>query len=101
MSKIKVSIDDAWDGHDFGFSAVSEEELKALEKKLAQDVREKSQQLVEVETTYKGKLEQLYKAIMPLLHNLAANPEKEYIYWPNRNAKVKEFIQKVHDIVDD
>ena len=37
---------------------------------------------------------------MPLLHNLAANPEKEYIYWPGRTEKVKAFIDKVNKIVD-
>ncbi len=97
---MKISIDDAFND-DFGFSAVSEEELKALEKRLAEDVKQKSKQLEDIETTYKGKLEQLYKAVMPLLHNLAANPEKEYIYWPNRTEKVKGFIDRVNTIVND
>ena len=97
--KYDTSLDDAFD--DFGFSAVSEEELKALEKKLAEDVKSKSQQLVTVETTYKGKLEQLYKTIMPLLKNLEKNPDKEYIYWPNRQEKVSEFITKINNIVKD
>ena len=97
---MKISIDDAFND-DFGFSAVSEEELKALEKRLAEDVKQKSKQLEDIETTYKGKLEQLYKAVMPLLHNLAANPEKEYIYWPNRTEKVKGFIDRVNAIVND
>jgi hypothetical protein len=97
---MKLSLDDAYDD-DFGFSAVSEEELKALEKRLAEDVKQKSKQLEDIETTYKGKLEQLYRAVMPLLHNLAANPEKEYIYWPNRTEKVKGFIDRVNAIVND
>ncbi len=96
---MKISIDDAYD--DFGFTTVSEDELKSLEKKLAADVKAKSKQLEEIESTYKDKLEQLYKAIMPLLNNLAANPEKEYIHWPNRSEKVKEFISKVNKIVKD
>lgn len=96
---MKISIDDAFD--DFGFSAVSEEELKALERQLARDVQVKSQELQQIEATYKSKLEQLHKAIIPLLHNLAANPEKEYIYWPNRSEKVKAFIDKVNKIVND
>jgi hypothetical protein len=97
---MKLSLDDAYDD-DFGFSAVSEEELKALEKRLAEDVKQKSKQLEDIETTYKGKLEQLYRAVMPLLHNLAANPEKEYIYWPNRTEKVKGFIDRVNAIVNE
>ena len=97
---MKLSLDDAYDD-DFGFWAVSEEELKALGKRLAEDVKQKSKQLEDIETTYKGKLEQLYRAVMPLLHNLAANPEKEYIYWPNRTEKVKGFIDRVNAIVND
>ena len=97
---MKLKLDDNYN-EDFGFSAVSEDELKALEKRLAEDVKQKSKQLEDIETTYKGKLEQLYKAVMPLLHNLAANPEKEYIYWPNRTEKVKGFIDRVNAIVND
>ena len=68
------------DEYDFGFSAVSEEELKSLEKQLQQEVTHKEAALARVEETYKGKLEQLYKLIMPLLNNLAKDSSKEYIY---------------------
>lgn len=98
---IKLSLDDAFDGEDFGFSAVSEEELKSLEKKLQQEVVTKTKALAEVETTYKGKLELLYKTVMPLLKNLAKDDKKEYIYWPNRTEKMEEFIKKVNSIVND
>ena len=37
MNKPIFSLDDAYD--DFGFSAVSESELKSLEKKLQQEVK--------------------------------------------------------------
>jgi len=87
------------DDNDFGFSAVSEEELKSLENKLKQEVTQKSQELQQVEESYKGKLEQLYKTIMPLLENLAKDSDKEYIYWPNRTDKMKAFIVKVNTIV--
>ncbi len=96
---MKINLDDAFD--DFGFSAVSEAELFAHEKKLTEDYKAKAKELEQVELTYKGKLEQLYKAIMPLLNNLAANPDKEYIHWPNRSEKVKEFMNKVNKIVKD
>lgn len=99
MSKIKLNLDDAYD--DFGFSVVSEDELKALERQLQQEVDEKSSTLLEVEKTYQGKLEQLYKAVMPLLKNLAKDGEKEYIYWPNRVEKMEQFIAKVESIVND
>lgn len=38
------------------------------------------------------KLEQL---VIPLLVNLMKNPEKEYIFWPNRQSKIQEQIDKV------
>ena len=45
------------------------------------------------ETT--GKLKKLEEMIMPLLVNLMKNPEKEYIYWPNRTEKIKDQIDKI------
>lgn len=43
----------------------------------------------------KSKLVQLEQLIMPLLVNLMKNPDKEYIYWPNRKEKLQEQIDKV------
>jgi ABC-type phosphate transport system auxiliary subunit len=97
--KLELSLDDTDD--DFGFTAVSEEDLKALEKKLQQEVSTKSKELEQIEQTYKGKLEQLYKLIMPLLNNLAKDDKKEYIYWPDRSVKMKDFINKVNKVVND
>jgi len=98
----KKLIDDMFDmdSNDFGFSAVSEDELKAMERQLQQEVTSKDQALAEIEETYKGKLEQLYKMVMPLLVNLAKDDSKEYIYWPNRTQKMNEFITKVKKIVN-
>ena len=41
------------------------------------------------------KLKALEELIVPLLVNLMKNPEKEYIYWPNRKDKIQEQIDKV------
>lgn len=98
-TKPVMSLDNAFD--DFGFSAVSEDELKVIEKQLQQQVNEKSKALEEVEKTYKDKLEQLYRCVIPLLKNLAKDSDKEYIYWPNRTEKMQEFIKKVDAIVND
>jgi len=43
----------------------------------------------------KKNLKELEQLIMPLLVNLMKNPEKEYIYWPNRTSKIQEQIDKV------
>lgn len=67
------------DMFDFGFTAVDEEELEAVQK--VQDTASSTEE----------KLERLYSAIVPLLSNLKKNPEKDYILWPNRLEKVEEF----------
>jgi hypothetical protein len=71
---------------DFGFTAVDEEELDAV-KMAQQDKGGVEESLEETQQ----KLDRLYNAITPLLNNLKKNPEKEYILWPNRLAKVEEF----------
>lgn len=67
------------DMFDFGFTAVDEEELEAVQKSQT------------TASSTEEKLDSLYNAIIPLLNNLKANPDKEYILWPNRLDKVKEF----------
>lgn len=101
MTKVKYKYDIGDEIDDFGFSAVSEDELKELERKLHEDLQVTSSQLDTVTKSYQEKLEALYKLIMPLLINLQKNPEKEYIFWPNRAEKVKEFVKRIDDLLDD
>ena len=86
---------------DFGFSAVSEEELKTIERELEAKVADQDQQLKQVAQTYEQKLNALYNMVMPLLNNLAKDADKDYIYWPGRQTKMQEFIKKVQTLVDD
>ena len=46
-------------------------------------------------TEVKANLKELEQLIMPLLVNLMKNPEKEYIYWPNRTSKIQDQIDRV------
>ena len=78
------------DEYDFGFSLVSEEELKKHEEHLTVQTQ-----------IISNKLELIQSMIMPLLNNLKQDPEKEYIYWPNRQEKIEEFILKVKKIAFD
>lgn len=71
---------------DFGFTAVDEDQLKAVQQ--TQQVAQDAEKLA---LTTKEKCDRLYNMIKPLLNNLQANPEKEYIYWPNRLEKLEEF----------
>tara|TARA_B100000674_G_C37449732_1_gene737723 strand:+ start:13 stop:291 length:279 start_codon:yes stop_codon:yes gene_type:complete len=79
---------------DFGFTAVDEEELEAVQK-----VNKKAEESQSTATSVQDKLDKLFNAITPLLTNLKKNPEKEYILWPNRLEKVEQFedhIQKIY-----
>ncbi len=71
---------------DFGFTAVDENELEFVQK-ASQEVMNKD---LQAQTTQE-KLDKLFNAVQPLLTNLTANPEKEYIYWHNRIKKVAQF----------
>ena len=99
MSKFVIDLEDA--NEDFGFSAVSEDELKSLERQLQQQVEQKEQELSLTSKTYKEKLEALYKLIMPLLMNLQKDSDKEYIYWPDSTKKMTTFIARVNKLVND
>jgi uncharacterized protein Yka (UPF0111/DUF47 family) len=79
---------------DFGFTAVDESELEAVRKATA-EVNNTSAEVEALE----NKLNNLYNAILPLLSNLKANPEKDYIYWPNRVGKVEQFEDKLSSII--
>ena len=79
---------------DFGFTAVTEDELSTV-----QEANKTAIALSEQTDNKQNQLDSLYNAIMPLLNNLKMNPEKDYILWPNRLAKVEEFedhLQKIY-----
>ncbi|CAB4141328.1 hypothetical protein UFOVP410_167 [uncultured Caudovirales phage] len=69
---------------DFGFSAVSEEEYNS--------VINESEQTVE---SYKKRLNEVEKLMIPFLMKLLKTADKEYIYWPNRKPAIENQIQKI------
>ena len=71
---------------DFGFTAVNEEELEAVQK------------VSVAASSTEERLHNLYNAIIPLLNNLKKNPEKDYILWPNRLEKVEQFESHLQSI---
>jgi len=79
---------------DFGFTAVDENELEAVQK-VTTAASDTSASLQETEE----KLNKLYNAILPLLTNLKKNPEKEYILWPNRVDKIEQFEDLITGII--
>lgn len=83
MSELKLDEE-----FDFGFSALSDEEV-ALQNTAMLSAQE-----------YKKKLSDLYKMILPLLNNLAKDAEtKPNIYWPNRTEKINEFKARIDTIM--
>ncbi len=76
--------------NDFGFTLADEAEIKATERKI---IEQKSKG----ETHAKTKAEGLLAMFMPLLDNLAEQPNKEYILWPNRAEKIAAFKKKITD----
>ena len=79
---------------DFGFTVVNEDELE-----VAQKATKTATAATATAKSTDDKLNRLYNAIIPLLTNLKSNPEKDYILWPNRLAKVEAFedhLQKIY-----
>ena len=80
---------------DFGFTAVTEEEL---------DVVIEAKETAVMKTAgldrTQEKCDTLYNMIKPLLNNLAKNPEKDYIHRPGklRSKKIEEFSDKLDEV---
>lgn len=77
------------DMFDFGFTAVNEDELESVQQ-LSNKVEEA--------TSLEERVNKLYSSIQPLLNQLKANPEKDYIYWPNRTGKIEAFETHLYKI---
>ena len=80
---------------DFGFTVVDETELEAV-----QNANLHAGQASDTAQNAQDKLNNLYNAVIPLLSNLKKNPEKDYIYWPNRTDKIEEFEDRLMKIMN-
>ncbi len=78
---------------DFGFTAVTEEELEVVQQTKAAAESAST----DVEHLH-AKIDKLYNMFQPLLNNLKLNPEKDYIYWPNRMDKIEQFSDKLDEV---
>ena len=83
-----------FDFNDFGFTAVDEDELEAVRV-----IQQQTERLATQLETVDNRAKMLYDAIMPLLENLKSNPDRDYIYWPNRYEKIDEFQDKLASIM--
>tara|TARA_B100000609_G_C16950610_1_gene298882 strand:- start:140 stop:409 length:270 start_codon:yes stop_codon:yes gene_type:complete len=80
---------------DFGFTAVTEDELDAVI-----EAKETAVMKTAGLDRTQEKCDTLYNMIKPLLNNLAKNPEKDYIYWEGkvRLKKIEEFSDKLDEV---
>ena len=80
---------------DFGFTAVDADELDVVRRQ-----RDDLTDLNHTNQEMAAKSQTLYDMVVPLINNLKANPEKDYIYWPNRYEKLDEFEAKLFAILN-
>ena len=105
--------DDEFKGEfDFGFNLVDEDELETdfyelfrVENGVVQQLQTQTVDVTDAAKNIEkdllqtdAKLNTLYNAIQPLLRNLTENPEKEYVYWPDRVEKVRAFKEHLDKI---
>ena len=74
------------DDFDWGFTAVNLAELEVYQEQ-ASKLEASDQESAHLQ----DRLNKVYNAIQPLLNNLKANPERDYILWPDRAEKIEAF----------
>jgi len=91
MSRVEEKLDKilAMENQEL-MSAVSEQSNSI--RAVIDEVEERKAQLNE---QYTVRMREVEKLIMPLLIHLKKNPSKEYIYWPDRTAKINDQIQRI------
>ena len=116
---MKRNIPEEYMDFDYGFTGVcqddyrkkqSEADLKVseIERSTSQKLRDAQLKVNKVEaakdrleSTYKDKLYEVEKVVMPLLVNLLKTSDKEYIYWPKRKDQIEQQIDKVLSLTRD
>ena len=93
QGEMVMSIDERNIVFDFGFTAVSENELDAY-----QESQEQLKQVSGEAGELQARLDKLFSSIQPLLNNLKKDPHKDYILWPDRLSKIEAFEDMLQDI---
>lgn len=75
------------DDEDFGFSFIDESEIE--------------ERVQTAEGSFKERLAEIEKLLLPLLNNLTKDPEKVMIKWPNRVEVVKKYRDKLLKLTRD
>ena len=78
---------------DYGFSLMTEEEVKKAETEL---LEKKTSGLSDVQKKLLG----IKKIIWPFLEHLKSDSEKLYVFWPQRANKVEELQRKIENYLE-
>ena len=80
---------------DFGFTMVDEDELE-----IVQQVKSSAESTASEVDKLQKKCDTLYNMVMPLLNNLAQNPDKDYIKWNGKDRlnKIEQFRDKMDEV---
>lgn len=70
---------------DFGFSAVNAEDVVAVIEANPKNV--------------KMSMIKIFDKINPLLKKLEDNPDKDYIHWPNRQERIRQFREDLQMLI--
>lgn len=90
MKKDMLDLED----FDFGFAIVDEQELDTYKA-----VTEEKDRAASNAEEWRRKAHAIRDAVEPLLQNFCRDSEKEYIWWPNRVEKIKEFRRKLDSLL--
>jgi hypothetical protein len=80
---------------DFGFTMMNEDDLEVV-KEVKSTVESSASEIDKLQ----NKCDTLYNMVLPLLNNLAANPDKDYIKWDGKDrlAKIEQFRDKMDEV---
>ena len=81
----------------FGFFFVDEKEFTDYEDSLKEQITTQSSLVNKAQ----DKLDRVMKLMGPFLSALGSDQDKIYIKWPNRGAKVTEFVAKLTKIYNE
>lgn len=76
------------DEFDFGFSAVDQEELASVT-----NARDETDGVRQNLTDLMDRFDRYHARVSDFIDKLCANPERDTIYWPNREERARDFLR--------
>lgn len=82
---------------DFGFSLVHADDFEAAAKAREEQVKKVVSTALRsaADEAAQARMQGLRALVMPLLTNLAKDPDREWIHWPNRAQRIEDFVKKM------